>query len=58
MILVNPTGSSKTVTIEGNYRRFTGSQAPLFNNGLPIQTIQLASKDGIVLTGKSGSRDF
>ncbi|OQW51021.1 MAG: hypothetical protein A4S09_10840 [Proteobacteria bacterium SG_bin7] len=49
MVLVNPTAFPVTISVEAGYRRIKGVQAPLFNNGSPVSSITLASKDGILL---------
>lgn len=50
MAIVNPKGNGpRTVTVEAGYRRFLGRQARKVNNGLPVTTLTLADRDGILL---------
>jgi hypothetical protein len=49
MALVNPGFFSKTVRIEPGYRHFAGAQARNVNDGEPVMTITLPSKDGVIL---------
>lgn len=56
VVLVNPGLFSRTVTLEGGYRRIQGTQAPEFNNDTDVVSITLQGKDGIILTKVSRSR--
>jgi hypothetical protein len=48
--LVNPKGNgTQTVTLETNYTRITGTQAPSINNGQTVRTLTLSDRDGIIL---------
>jgi hypothetical protein len=48
--LVNPMrNGSKTVTIEGGFRRIAGNQDPAVNNGQRVTSITLQEGDGIIL---------
>ena len=49
MVLVNPQADARTVTIEPGWRRLLAKQDPITNNGQPVGTLTLGSKDGIVL---------
>jgi hypothetical protein len=49
VVLVNPTGSAKTVRLEAGLVRLTGKQDPATNNGAAASEVTLAPKDGIVL---------
>jgi hypothetical protein len=50
IILVNPKGNGvRTVTLEANFRKLTGSQAPSVNNGQVVRSVKLNDRDGIVL---------
>ncbi len=49
MVLVNPQGTPRTVTIEPGWRRLLARQDPVVNNGQPVDKLTLAAKDGIVL---------
>lgn len=48
--LVNPKGNgAQTVTLEANYTRITGTQAPSVNSGQTTRTLTLQDRDGIIL---------
>jgi hypothetical protein len=48
--LVNPKGNgTQTVTLEANYIRITGTQAPSINSGQTVRTLTLQDRDGIIL---------
>ncbi|MGP0057054.1 MAG: putative glycoside hydrolase [Steroidobacteraceae bacterium] len=48
--LVNPKGNgSQTVQLETNYRRISGTQDPVTNNGQVTNTVTLNDRDGIIL---------
>src|ERR1022692_289386 len=48
--LVNPKGNgTQTVTLEANYIRITGTQAPSINSGQTVRTLTLHDRDGIIL---------
>lgn len=47
--LVNPTGSTHTITLEPGYRRIDGRQDAGVNNGSAVSQLRLPPKDGIVL---------
>jgi hypothetical protein len=48
--LINPKGNgTQTVTLEANYTRITGSQAPSINSGQTVRTLTLQDRDGIIL---------
>ena len=50
--LVNPKGNgAKTVTLETNYTRLSGKQAPSVNSGQTVRTLTLQDRDGIILLG-------
>ena len=50
IVLVNPKGNGvRTVTLEKNYRKLKGSQAPTINNGATVKTVTLKDRDGIIL---------
>jgi hypothetical protein len=49
VVLVNPTGSAKTVRLEPGLGRLAGAQDPGTNNGAIVEELTLAPKDGIVL---------
>lgn len=49
IVLVNPTGQSRSVEVESGFRRFQGKQDPKTNNGEPVGTVNLPPRDGIVL---------
>jgi hypothetical protein len=49
IVLVNPTGSSKTVSLGGAYRKINGTIDPSVNDGSQVSQITLASKSGIIL---------
>ncbi len=54
--LVNPKGNGpQTVTLETNYTRITGTQAPSVNNGQTVRTLTLQDRDGIILLRNSAS---
>ena len=48
--LVNPKGNgTKTVTLEAEYTRISGTQAPAINSGQTVRTLTLQDRDGIIL---------
>jgi hypothetical protein len=48
--LVNPKGNGpQTVTLETNYTRIRGTQAPTINSGQTVRTLTLQDRDGIIL---------
>jgi hypothetical protein len=48
--LVNPKGNgAKTITLEADFKRLSGSQAPSVNNGQTVRTLTLQDRDGIIL---------
>ena len=49
VVLVNPTGSKKTVKLEPGLRRLAGNQDPAVNDGSAVGQVTLGPKDGIVL---------
>jgi hypothetical protein len=55
--LVNPKGNgAQTVTLETNYTRINGSQAPGTNNGQTMNTVTLQDRDGIILLRLNASK--
>lgn len=54
--LVNPKGNgAKTITLESDFYRLKGSQAPTVNSGAKVRTITLKDRDGIILMRSSSS---
>jgi len=50
IVLVNPKGNGpRTVTLEANYVKLRGTQAPTVNNGATVRTVTLKDRDGIIL---------
>jgi hypothetical protein len=49
MVLVNPSDSEVTVTVEQGYREIAGRQDPKINHGRPVTAVTIGPKDGIVL---------
>lgn len=58
VVLVNPTGSPKTVVLEPGFRRLKGTQDPAVNSGAAVAEVRLGAKDGLVLRrpAPSGAR--
>jgi hypothetical protein len=55
IVLVNPKGNgTRTVTLETNYVKIRGTQAPSVNSGATVRTVTLKDRDGIILL-RSGS---
>lgn len=53
--LVNPKGNGTvTVTLEQDYWRLSGKQAPSVNNGQVTRTVTLKDRDGIILMRSAG----
>lgn len=53
--LVNPKGNGTvTVTLEHDYWRLNGKQAPSVNNGQATRTVTLKDRDGIILLRSAG----
>jgi len=48
-VVVNATGQSQTVRLDGEYEKLHGSQDPDTNNGAIISHLTLASEDGVIL---------
>ncbi len=56
--LVNPKGNgTKTVQIGPGYKRFSGNQDPVTNNGQPTQSVTLRERDGLILVRIDGSAE-
>lgn len=49
IVLVNPSGVSKTVNLGGTYKKINGSIDPSVNDGSQVTQITIASKSGIIL---------
>jgi len=50
IVLVNPKGNGqKTITLETDYKRISGSQAPSVNNGQTVRSVTLQDRDGLIL---------
>ncbi|HEX2529988.1 MAG TPA: putative glycoside hydrolase [Burkholderiaceae bacterium] len=49
MVLVNPDPWPKQIRIDDGYAHFKGMQAPQVNTGLPVRTVLLGPKDGVLL---------
>lgn len=48
--LVNPKGNgTRTVQLEGSFRKISGKQAPSVNNGQTVTSVTLNDRDGIIL---------
>jgi Hypothetical glycosyl hydrolase family 15 len=48
--LVNPKGNgAKTITLEGDFKRLSGTQVPTINSGQTVRTLTLQDRDGIIL---------
>jgi hypothetical protein len=53
IVLVNPKGNgARTVTLETDYVKIKGTQAPAVNNGATVRTVTLKDRDGIILLRK------
>ena len=56
MVLVNPKGNgTTTVQIEPGYKRFSGNQDPVTNNGQTAESVTLRERDGLILVRVDGS---
>jgi hypothetical protein len=54
IILVNPKGNgARTVTLEGDFVKLKGTQAPSVNSGQTVRTVTLQDRDGIILLRSS-----
>ncbi len=54
--LVNPKGNgTQTVKLETSFRRLSGTQDPITNNGQTVQTVTLSDRAGIILMRTSTS---
>src|SRR6202011_3929936 len=48
--LVNPKGNgAQTITLEGDFKRLSGTQVPSVNSGATVRTLTLRDRDGIIL---------
>ena len=56
MILVNPTGQTRTVDLPSGYRRIVGRQDAVTNNGQVAGRVVLPPKDGLVLVRAQQAR--
>jgi hypothetical protein len=55
--LVNPRGNGpRTVTLDGEFVKLKGSQAPSVNDGATVRQVTLKDRDGIILMRKSPTR--
>jgi hypothetical protein len=55
--LVNPKGNGiRTVTLEGDFIKLKGGQAPSVNDGTTVRKVTLQDRDGIILMRKSPVR--
>jgi hypothetical protein len=55
--LVNPRGNGpRTVTLEGDFIKLKGSQAPSVNDGSTVRKVTLQDRDGIILLRKAPVR--
>jgi hypothetical protein len=51
IVLVNPKGNgAQTIELEGDYRRLSGAQDPVVNNGSVARVLTLQERDGVVLS--------
>jgi len=51
IVLVNPKGNGQqTVDLGGTFRKLSGTQDPVTNNGAIVTSVTLAERDGIVLS--------
>jgi hypothetical protein len=54
--LVNPRGNGvQTVQLETSYKKISGTQDPVTNNGQTVQTVTLHDRDGIILLRATSS---
>ena len=54
--LVNPKGNgTKTVTLDGSFKKISGTQVPAINNGATVTSVTLNDRDGIILLRTSTS---
>jgi len=49
MVLVNPGTSAASINVGAGYRRLSGTQDTAVNNGMPISTVTLEPRRGLVL---------
>jgi hypothetical protein len=49
MVLVNPTATTASVNIGPGYKRLSGTQDPVTNNGQPVSTVTLTPRDGLIV---------
>jgi len=49
IVLVNPSGSTKTIDLHGSYRKILGVKDPKFNDGSTVTEITLLPRSGIIL---------
>jgi len=57
IVLVNPSTSSKTITLEKEYRKILGTQDSTTNNGLAVSQITLKANDSIILLNQLSCGD-
>ena len=55
VVLINPNTVESEVVLDQDLWRFTGKQAPNWNNGVQVKSIVLPAKDGIVLLRRKAS---
>jgi hypothetical protein len=56
IVLVNPKGNgARTVTLEGDFVKISGTQVPSVNSGQTVRQVTLQDRDGIILMRKSGA---
>lgn len=48
-VIVNPTGSTQTIRLDGEFEKIHGTQDPAFNDGSIISRLTLNAQDGAIL---------
>jgi hypothetical protein len=49
IVLINPSGASKSIDLNGTYRKIQGDYDPQFNDGSGVTKVTLPPKSGIIL---------
>jgi hypothetical protein len=56
IVLVNPTATTASVNIGPGYKRISGTQDPVTNNGQPVEMVTLSPKNGVLLVKRPAAQ--
>lgn len=49
LVVVNPTSTAASISVGSGYRRLSGAQDPVTNNGQPVSSVTLGPRTGLLL---------